>query len=438
MDENKWITLFKDKDMNDEWWLDKIKNRLDDCQEPLPAGGWERLERELGQTGQTAFSSSRTKRVVMRRWSVAAAAALLVAVSGISFWLLHSPAGEEMRRAEVPVVRPFDRMPEPAVQDEALARVEEPVLQEMKPAVVTSREMEHVEPDMLEENLSIVQDNGPQDTPAAEKSEEKEHAAEVVVRSETVHEGQVPAAQGKKKTSLDEPVVLPEPIRKENRGWAFGLSVGKNGASLGNGDAGDLVMGDVAGGGIQGSNINLSATANGVITIPGEQELLFKNGMPYVMQKGDVPVSAEHRLPVSVGLSVRKNLGKGFSVETGLMYTFLSSDINNMVQKLHYLGIPLRVNWNFVDTRNFIVYLSAGGALEKCVYGKLGHEKQTVKPVQWSVLGAMGAQYNLSRRWGLYVEPGVSYYFDDGSPVQTIRKERPCSFTIQAGLRLSY
>lgn len=120
--------------------VEKIKDRLDDCQEPLPAGGWERLERELGQTGQSAFSPSRSKRiVVMRRWSVAAAAALLVAVSGISFWLLHSPAGEEMRRAEVPVVRPYDRMPEPAVEDEALARVDEPVLQEMKPAVVTSR-----------------------------------------------------------------------------------------------------------------------------------------------------------------------------------------------------------------------------------------------------------------------------------------------------------
>ena len=92
-----------------------------------------------------------------------------------------------------------------------------------------------------------------------------------------------------------------------------------------------------------------------------------------------------------------------------------------MEQKLHYLGIPLRVNWNFVDTRKFSVYLSAGGAIEKCVYGKLGDEKQTVDPVQLSVLGALGAQYNLSRRWGLYVEPGLSYYFDDGSKVQTIR-----------------
>ena len=86
----------------------------------------------------------------------------------------------------------------------------------------------------------------------------------------------------------------------------------------------------------------------------------------------------------------------------------------------------------------FSVYLTAGGAIEKCVYGKLGDEKQTVDPVQLSVLGALGAQYNLSRRWGLYVEPGISYYFDDGSKVQTIRKERPCSFTLQAGLRLTY
>lgn len=276
-----------------------------------------------------------------------------------------------------------------------------------------------------------------------DKSEEKEHAAEAVVRSETPHEEQVPAVQKKKKTSLDEPVVLPEPARKKNKGWAFGLSVGNNGPSLGNDGERDMVMGDV-GGGMQGSNINLSATTNGVIVIPIEQELTFKDGMPYVHQRGDIPVSADHRQPVSVGFSVRKELGKGFSLETGLMYTYLSSDVymsgsqNKRAQKLHYIGIPLRANWNFVDTRRFIVYLSAGGAVEKCVYGKLGHEKQTVKPVQWSVLGAVGAQYNLSRRWGLYVEPGVSYYFDDGSPVQTIRKERPCSFTIQAGLRLSY
>lgn len=79
-----------------------------------------------------------------------------------------------------------------------------------------------------------------------------------------------------------------------------------------------------------------------------------------------------------------------------------------------------------------------GGAIEKCVYGKIGTESETVKPVQLSVMGAVGAQYNISNRVGLYVEPGVSYFFDDGSSIQTIRKENPCNFTLQAGIRLTY
>lgn len=245
-----------------------------------------------------------------------------------------------------------------------------------------------------------------------------------------------------KKTSLDEPRVISRSQKRED-GWSFGLSVGNRSGSSDGGDK-DLIYVSGPGGLVQGSNINLSATTNGVIAIPGEQELTFKDGMPYVLKRSDEPVDAKHRQPVSVGFSVRKNLGHGLSVESGLMYTYLYSDLyfgkgnNSVEQKLHYLGIPLRVNWNFVDTRKFSVYLSAGGAIEKCVYGKLGDEKQTVDPVQLSVLGALGAQYNLSRRWGLYVEPGISYYFDDGSKVQTIRKERPCSFTLQAGLRLTY
>ena len=65
-------------------------------------------------------------------------------------------------------------------------------------------------------------------------------------------------------------------------------------------------------------------------------------------------------------------------------------------------------------------------------------EALSQRPWQFSVLGAVGAQYNLSRRVGVYVEPGVSYYFDDGSSLATLRKEHPCGFTLQAGLRLTY
>ncbi len=76
-------------------------------------------------------------------------------------------------------------------------------------------------------------------------------------------------------------------------------------------------------------------------------------------------------------------------------------------QKLHYIGIPVRANWNFFDKDRFTLYVAAGGMIEKCVYGKLGSEKQTVKPVQLSVAGAVGAQFNATKHVGIYVEPGV-------------------------------
>ena len=71
----------------------------------------------------------------------------------------------------------------------------------------------------------------------------------------------------------------------------------------------------------------------------------------------------------------------------------------------------------------------------KRAYAVLGEKN---KRNQLSVLGAVGAQLNLTNHLGFYVEPGVSYFFDDGSDIQTIRKENPCNFTLQAGFRLSY
>ena len=124
-------------------------------------------------------------------------------------------------------------------------------------------------------------------------------------------------------------------------------------ASDGAGGASFVMSNDMTGS-LSSSNINLSAMADGVIAIPNGQALAFKAGKPYLMARERVLTSADHHQPVSAGFSVRKELGKGFSVETGLTYTFLASDLHYegdseaVSQKLHYLGIPLRANWNFV------------------------------------------------------------------------------------------
>ena len=71
--------------MEDELWMRKIKERLDDYSEPLPVSGWERLEKDLSASKPPV--AGRRRIIPFRRWTVAAAAALLVAVSSLS--LIH-------------------------------------------------------------------------------------------------------------------------------------------------------------------------------------------------------------------------------------------------------------------------------------------------------------------------------------------------------------
>ena len=88
--------------------------------------------------------------------------------------------------------------------------------------------------------------------------------------------------------------------------------------------------------------------------------------------------------------------------------------------------------------------------VEKCVAGtmhKVGivnkqdkdatNENIHVKPLQWSLSAAAGAQFKITDKVGIYAEPGVVYYFDDGSNWQTIRKEHPFNFNIQLGVRFT-
>ena len=46
-------------------------------------------------------------------------------------------------------------------------------------------------------------------------------------------------------------------------------------------------------------------------------------------------------------------------------------------------------------------------------------------------------QYDFSKLVGVYLEPGVSYYFDNGSDVRTIYKDKPFNFNLNLGVRFT-
>ena len=67
---------------------------------------------------------------------------------------------------------------------------------------------------------------------------------------------------------------------------------------------------------------------------------------------------AKHRLPMSLGLSVYYQLNPRLAFQTGVNYTYLYSEFSTPLypniyreQKLHYLGVPVGLSWQFWKTR---------------------------------------------------------------------------------------
>jgi len=175
-------------------------------------------------------------------------------------------------------------------------------------------------------------------------------------------------------------------------------------------------------------------------------------------QDQQVDAKIKHKMPVIFGASVYYNIGKRWGIGTGITYTKLSSDLHsgsdlNYIQSdqtIHYVGVPVQVNYNVIKKASFTGYLTGGTLIEKAVSGSLKtkyivenilkdetEEELSSKPTQISVNAAAGVQLNITNRLGIYAEPGLGYHFKDNSTLNTIYKEKPLNFNLKFGLRLS-
>lgn len=181
-----------------------------------------------------------------------------------------------------------------------------------------------------------------------------------------------------------------------------------------------------------------------------------------VYNQPEVTTEYSHKMPVKIGASIRYDFNKFLGIESGLTYSFLSSDLktgeegagsswSKGVQSMHYLGIPLNLSFNIFSSRYFNAYVTAGGLMEKCVRGSLKTDEYLdgkyhgssstalrQKGLQWSVNGAAGIQVNILPQLGLYMEPGVSHHFSNNSKVRTIYSDKPTDFSLSFGLRYTF
>ncbi len=166
-----------------------------------------------------------------------------------------------------------------------------------------------------------------------------------------------------------------------------------------------------------------------------------------------------HHQPVTFGVRIAYPLTDRLAVESGLNYSLLRSDFNyggtlayeEKKQTLHYLGIPLSLNYTLLHFRRLDFIVSAGVMGEKCVYGKVrtdyvmdGRKKGegktlSVKGLQWSSGVSASLQYNFVRNFGLFLEPGLRYRFENGKggEVRSSYTENPLNFSLAFGARVN-
>lgn len=412
---------------------------MEDYSEPLPDGLWDKLETELEEQNKPKVIP------LWRRWQ-AAAAVLILLVSSLTYWFWSSPEADfqnqqlavEVKDTPLPENRP--------IQDQVTAEVAMPGKSEPEMKLTASTDV------VLEQAVRKVSVEEEKTDEVIVEEPEKEESK--TIKNETLTETADTQVQQKKRLRASREADrermkqnAEEAKSKSTRSSGFSLGVG-----AGNTPYGSLSTFDGRGSFVArsayyvSSDLNMAPVNNGGLAY---SQILLENAAQ------SPQTSVKHHMPVTIGFSLDWNLDKNWTLETGLNYTLLSSDIRSgsksyveETQKLHYVGIPLKIRRSIWQNRWFSVYASVGGAVEKCVSGRLESVTVTnggnrtsertsleVDPLQWSVAAAAGAQVNFTSRLGLYLEPGVAYYFDDHSGVETIRKEHPFNFNLQLGLR---
>lgn len=312
---------------DEELWMKKMREALSDYSEPPAPDGWSKLEKELAPVA--------AKRIRPYTWW-AVAATLLLAVSGISLFFMQSPTADDIRHTMPPTlaVTP-DVMPEPQEPERLITQAKP----EVKPiaAYTPKGNKTTVKTDVrptvdyiipteidLDNVVEVVMQPFEPEEETNETTGDNERKTDNV--SDEYSGRQVVKPSGKDKLHL--PVATDKKGSSDGK-WSVAASFSNAAGASTNQTQDYLVMADFA----PSQN---GALSSGMIPVNDKSELVFDGGVPYLKQSATIS-EIKHKQPISFGLSVRKNLAKGFSIESGVTYTMLSSEgksVNNPSEKV--------------------------------------------------------------------------------------------------------
>ena len=397
-------------------WTEQLRQRLNDAEVPAPENLWDSISQQLDaqsqqldaqgqqQDAEDAQVAKKPHRVALLPW---AAAASVVLIAGVGMWW--------QLRSNTPDIAMLEPAPHPITLTDNKAVVADASAANTKASAANS----HISTTSTHAMLAY------KDNALAPTASNKEEVMALTMAEQEVQNE--PIAEGAQRTTQTQAAHtayhLPRTQhRASNTRWQVGV-----------GTAGNMNR-------YKSSGPIYVNSLSAVNTEYADNEMFRVS--PYEQDTKDV---THHDMPISIGFTASYSVTPRIALASGLVYTLATSSFQHgasmpkETQTLHYVGIPLNLSYTVWGNSWLRTYIMAGAQADMNVKATLkadGHKSNIDNDrAQFSVTGGAGVQLNVAQQLGVYVEPGVRYYFDNGSAVQTIFKEHPTNFSLQVGLR---
>ena len=448
--------------MSNKDWTSKLRDQMTDYQEPVKHDLWAGIAQSLAQNQPVAGENRvpenhpvkrvekepKARVVTLKRWSAAAAAVALLGIGG-SYVYLHQEDVEQ-GNAQLASLASSEASSASSAASSSLSAASSSHSKQVPLLAADNKSADSKSRQKAASSAASLLSSDYASVPvqsAAPMNDEGETMVAVASDEAPLVASKYKSAESAQSQAEPNSSSYHFSRNSEVAGVSMKLYAENLGAGMGNVNSGSNIVNRYSDSGV------MADPMPGVYPDPsvgGSNDVDYLMAAAYKALQKSPQGKAKHHAPVSVGMQIAFGVAPRLSLSTGVVYTRTSSDFYpyapnndyNVHQVLHYVGIPVGLNYELWRSGGFHAYVMAGAEAAYNVKNDTdedGTRKQDAKRdrVQFSGKASLGAQYDISPNVGLYIEPGAKYYFDNGSDVENTFKDKKLNFNLQFGLRFN-
>lgn len=448
--------------MSNKDWTSKLRDQMTDYQEPVKHDLWAGIAQSLAQNQPVAGENGvpenhpvkrvekepKARVITLKRWSAAAAAVALLGIGG-SYVYLHQEDVEQ-GNAQLASLASSEASSASSAASSSLSAASSSHSKQVPLLAADNKSADSKSRQKAASSAASLLSSDYASVPvqsAAPMNDEGETMVAVASDEAPLVASKYKSAESAQSQAEPNSSSYHFTRNSEVAGVSMKLYAENFGAGMGNVNSGSNIANRYSDSGV------MADPMPGVYPDPsvgGSNDVDYLMAAAYKALQKSPQGKAKHHAPVSVGMQIAFGVAPRLSLSTGVVYTRTSSDFYpyapnndyNVHQVLHYVGIPVGLNYELWRSGGFHAYVMAGAEAAYNVKNDTdedGTRKQDAKRdrVQFSGKASLGAQYDISPSVGLYIEPGAKYYFDNGSDVENTFKDKKLNFNLQFGLRFN-